>query len=71
MGVVMEMLGGVGHVEIGVRSQSLSEPTADEPFRFLLGALGLESSSSCDHTRRLLGFKADLDFFFSFSETFT
>lgn len=27
-------------------SQSLSEPTADEPFRFLLGALGLESSSS-------------------------
>lgn len=26
--------------------QSLSEPTADEPFLFLFGALGLESSSS-------------------------
>jgi len=26
--------------------QSLSEPTADEPFLFLLGALGFESSSS-------------------------
>lgn len=27
--------------------QSLSEPTADDPFLFLLGALGFESSSSC------------------------
>ena len=27
-------------------TQSLSEPTADEPFLFLFGGLGLESSSS-------------------------
>lgn len=31
----------------GWACQSLSEPTADDPFLFLLGALGLESSSSC------------------------
>lgn len=52
-GVVMEKL-GVGHVEVGMSSQSLSEPTADEPFRFLLGALGLESSSSCRFRKQII-----------------
>lgn len=32
--------------------QSLSEPTADDPFRFLFGALGFESSSSCNNITR-------------------
>lgn len=31
---------------VGLVRQSLSEPTADDPFRFLFGALGFESSSS-------------------------
>lgn len=45
-GWMVECLCGSWRV-IGQRiRQSLSEPTADEPFRFLFGALGFESSSS-------------------------
>lgn len=48
------MLGCGWRGDQGASSQSLSEPTADEPFRFLLGALGLESSSSWRRKQRLM-----------------